>query len=168
MAESKTIKVQTLIEPAKAQADVSINPNDLDTAFIEQASMFENYGRLHAKAERQVADLDLLLEIKISQVAKALRDAPIEEGKKKPSEAQLDKDVMLHPQVIQLRRAINEAKQIHSLAKTTLKAFEQRRDMLVGLGAKDREQLKGELRMTARSDAERADMHGRALALAAK
>jgi hypothetical protein len=162
------IKIKTLIDPDKAKADVRVNPIDLDNAFIEQASMYEHYGRLAAQAEKQVADLDLLLEVKISQVAKAMRDAPVEAGKKKPSETQLDKDVLLHPQVIQLRRAINEAKMIHSIAKTTLKALEQRRDMLVGLGAKDREVMKGELRVTARREAEATDVRNRALAAAGR
>jgi hypothetical protein len=162
------IKIKTLIDADKAKADVRVNPSDLDNGFIEQASLYEHYGRLAAQAERQVNDLDLILEVKISQVAKAMRNKPLAEGEKKPSEAQLDKDVLLHPDVIQLRRAINEAKMVHSIAKTTLKALEQRRDMLVGLGAKDREVMKGELRMTARREVEATDVRNRALAAAGR
>lgn len=157
------ISVREFVTADMLKADTSIHPAEIQNAFLEQASRAAHYGVLQAKADKQVDDLELLLEVTISQVAKKLRDAPIAEGAKKPSEAQLDKDVMLHPNVVAVRRAINEAKQIAKIAKTGTIAFEQRKDMLVQLGAHERKERDGELRLMGRAD-DRESTRERALA----
>lgn len=164
MAEPITLK--TLVDPAQSRKDASINPVDLTASFMDQASLRLHYGILAAQAQKQVDDLKLLKEVKESQVAKAMRDAPLDEGKKKPSEAQLDKDVALHPEVIRLTRALNEAKMIQAIAKATYESFGDRKDMLVQLGARDREELKGELKLSV-IEASHKDVTDRARAHAA-
>lgn len=152
----KPIEVKSLVDADQMRKDVSINPSDLSNAMMEQASLRLHYGIQAARAQKQVDDLKMLLEIKTSQVAKAMRDAPLEEGKKKPSEAQLDKDVALHSDVIRISRALNEAKMILALAKAGDTSFEDRKDMLIQMGARDRAELQGELRMAAISASDKA------------
>ena len=136
--------VRDLIDPEKLMGDVKID-GDLNGSMMEQASLFVHYGVLQANALRQVHDIELLLEVKKSQVAKAMRDALVAQ-EKKPVEAAITKDVELHPDVVHLTRALNEAKLILDLGKVGVEAFKQRRDMLVQLGANGREERKGEVR----------------------
>jgi hypothetical protein len=155
MTEVRRFKVRQFIESAELRKDTSINPLDLSDGMMQQASLFSHYGELAAKAARQVDDVKLLLENTEAAVYRKLRDDFAGRGEK-VTEAQLEKLVTRHEQVIAMKKALNEAKQIEAVAKTAVEALRQRKDMLVQLGAHEREELKGELIMRGR-EAREAD-----------
>ncbi|MER9496413.1 hypothetical protein NKI86_32195, partial [Mesorhizobium sp. M0320] len=96
------------------------------------------------KAARQVDDVEIILENTIAAVYRRLRDDAASAGEK-VTEAQLDKTVTRHPKVITAKKALNEAKQIESVAKIAVESFRHRRDMLVQLGAYERKEMEGEI-----------------------
>jgi hypothetical protein len=158
------INVRRLIEPSELQRDVAFSTTNLDDAMMTQASMAVHYGQVAAAAQKQLDDLKLVLEITEAKVDRHIRDEVAAEavddtGKKKLTETQIAKSISLHPQVIAVKKAINEAKQIESEAKTAVEAFRQRRDMLVQIGAGDRLERQGELTFRKReaAEAERVD-----------
>lgn len=142
----RALKVKNLIDGSKLKKDVSYTLADLDSAFQEQAALYVEYGRLEAEAARQVNDLELLKEVSESKLYRKLRDDVVSLGKKIVV-SDIKEDVAVHPNIIALRRALNEARQIHANTKHTLEAFKQKKDMLVQAGAKDRKEREGELRL---------------------
>jgi hypothetical protein len=114
---------------------------------MKQAALFAHYGELQAEASRQVANIELLLENREAIAYRNMRDQAVAAGEKAPSDAALTKMIVLDPKVRAAKIALNEAKQIESICKTTVEAFKQKRDMLVQHGASEREERKGEMRL---------------------
>ncbi|MDE4297050.1 hypothetical protein PXK56_17835 [Phaeobacter gallaeciensis] len=148
--ESPGYSVKDFIDAAQLKKDMSFSPNDIDTAMMEQASMFTHYGMLHADAMRQVDTIKLLLENTEAAVYKLIRDKMVEDGDKF-TEALLEKSVARHTRVIQMKKALNQAKRIESIGKIAVEGFRHRRDMLIQQGVKMREEMKGELRVAERN-----------------
>lgn len=154
-APSKTfhVKVENYIDPITLKKDLSFSLADLGDAMVNQASMFAYYGTLAAKASRQVDNLKATLEIVEAAVYRSVRDACVKEGTK-VTETMIDKSVSVHPRVRAIKRALNEARQIESNAKTAVEAFRHRRDMLVQQGLISREEMKGDVSIARRQAAE--------------
>lgn len=151
MDEKKVFRfeVKQLVDPNQLRRDMTFSPTDLTSAMMDQAALFAHYGVLAAKASRQVDDVKLLLENIEAKVYRKLRDEATGTGTKL-TEAQLEKSVAINDHVISCRRALNEAKQVESIAKTATEAFRHRRDMLVQQGLISREEMKGELSIAAK------------------
>jgi hypothetical protein len=130
------------------QDDLEIDDRDLNHAFMRQASLFAYYAAIHVRAMRKEARTKLLLEIEEAKVAKAIRDKMVAEGTK-TTEKQIEQEVSRTPSYIKAVNAYNEAKANTALAVSAVEAFRQRRDMLIQLGANQREELKGEVRVVA-------------------
>jgi hypothetical protein len=140
------------------QKDVEIG-GDLDQGFRKQAGLFAHYAVQHYRAVRQEASAKILMEVTEAQVDKELRDDAIGDDTKpakkitdKSVEASIARDI----RYVKAQRAYNEAKALASLANNALEAFKQRRDMLIQLGASEREEMKGEMSMRGRGAAESA------------
>ena len=152
-AEAKRYTVRNYVDPVKLKADMSYSMADLSTAMIEQAALFVHYGVLASKAAKQVDDLKMLLEVTESKVGRKTRDNLASDGVKS-TEAQIANLVQTHSQVITLRKALNEARQIEAVAKTAVEGFRHRRDMLVQAGLISREEMKGEVSINRRRAAD--------------
>lgn len=146
---AKPVRVLNFVDPTKVKGDLTYSIANLSGAMVDQAALFAHYGELAAKAARQVDDLELMLDVAKAKVSRVVRDEAAKAGLK-PSVAQVEADVMVHGKVIEYRQAINAAKQIEASAKTLVEAFKQRKDMLIQLGAGEREEKKGELRINAK------------------
>jgi len=164
VVQQTTFKVENFIDAKQLKRDLAINPLDLDTAQMEQASLFAHYGELAANAAHQTDVVELLLETTEAAVYKLLRDNAAAAGEK-VTEAQLEKLVSRHARVISMKKALNEAKRVEAMGKTALEAFRQKRDMLMQQGATQREERKGELATLARSAREDAFEHQKAATL---
>lgn len=154
--EPTPITVKRLIDPEQLKKDMRFSLADLSSAMMEQAPLSTHYGMLAAKASRQVNDLELLLEVteaKVYRIARDKRDAETEKDKK-VTEAALAKIVSTNAQVVSIRKALNEAKQIEAQTKTAVEAFRQRRDMLIQSGLISREEMKGEISIARRNELE--------------
>jgi hypothetical protein len=140
--EAPGFNVKNFVNAAQLKRDMAFSPNDIDTAMMEQASMFAHYGILHADALRQVDTVKLLLENTEAAVYKLMRDKAASDGEK-VTETMLEKSIARHPRVISMKKALNQAKRVESIGKIAVEGFRHRRDMLVQQGVKLREEMKG-------------------------
>ena len=139
---------EDILDPKAFQDDLDIDSHDLNHAFMRQASLFAYYAAIHVKTMRREARAKLLLEIEEAKVAKAVRDKMLADGTK-TTEKQIEQEVSRTASYIKAVNALNEAKANTALASSAVEAFRQRRDMLIQLGANQREELKGEVRVVA-------------------
>lgn len=149
----RTVRVANFIDAAELKKDMSYSLADLSTAMMEQSTLFARYGVLASKASKQVDDFKLLLEAAESQVYRKIRDEKAKAAEK-VTEAQLEKEVAVHPRVVQFKRALNEARQVEGIAKTAVEGFRHRRDMLIQHGLITREEMKGEVSINRRNFAQ--------------
>lgn len=161
--------VRNFVEPDQLKKDMGYSLADLSTAMMQQSALFVHYGVQAAKASKQVSDVKMLLEVTESKVYRALRDQFAREGQK-ITEGMLSNAVATHASVIGMRKALNEAMQIESVAKTAVEGFRHRRDMLVQHGLISREEMKGEVSIKRREAiADEAEAQkSRVLAMAAR
>jgi len=148
------ITVKQFVDPEQLKADLAYSLSDLSNAMMEHSALFAHYGVLASKASRQVDDLKLLLENVEARVYRSIREELIEKGEK-VTEAQLDKLVTRHPDVVKLEKCLNEAKQVEAVAKIAVESMRHRRDMLIQQGLISREELKGEISINRRNEEER-------------
>jgi len=149
----RKVTVRNYVDEKKLAADSTYSLANLSDAMMEQASLLVHYGVQSSRASRQVDDLKMLLEVTEAKVYRRIRDEVAAKGEK-VTEAQLEKLVATHPQVIEVKKALNEAKQIEANAKIAVEAFRHRKDMLVSQGLLAREELKGEVSINRRKEAE--------------
>jgi len=142
--------VKDFIDAEQLKRDLAYSDNDLDSAMMQQASLFSHYGILAADAARQVDVIKMLLESTEAAVYKLERDKAAADGEK-VTEALLDKRIARHSRVISMKKALNEAKRIEAVGKIAVESFRHRRDMLVQKGLISREEMKGELRIAERN-----------------
>ena len=138
-------------DPERFADDRNIDRRDLSNAFANQASLFAHYAEQHAAMMRQEANAKLRMELAHAKAYRAARDAAAVE-KVKMSEAQLEAEVMRNTAYIRAVYAYNEAKSLTALAHGAVEAFKQRRDMLIQLGANERKEMEGEVRMNFTAD----------------
>jgi hypothetical protein len=162
--EQTTYQVRDFIDAKQLRLDLAYSPNDLTSAMINQASMFSYYGVLAADASRQVDVVKMLLENTEAAVQQIIRDEFAATGEK-TTEGLIAAKVARHPRVIGMKKALNEAKRVEAIGKTAVESFRHRRDMLVQLGLIQREELKGELTIQAKSAREEAAEASKATAL---
>jgi hypothetical protein len=155
--KKRTIEVRAFVDPKEMATDCQIRASDLNGAFMDQAALLVHYGQQASKAALQVDRIKQLVKVAEAQIDKELRDEAAEEGKKL-TEAMIEKAITRHPKMIQLTKALNEAKHQESLANVAVEGMRHRRDMLVQLGAQHRSEMQGEIRVAmgeARAQAEK-------------
>lgn len=138
------ITVINHVDSSQLKQDLSYSSNDLTSAMMDQASLFAHYGVLLSQASAQVDKLKMLLEAAESRIYRQIRDAA-DLASEKTTEAQIKAGVAGHGRILEIKKALNEAKQIESLAKTAVEAFRHRRDMLIQHGLIEREEMKGQV-----------------------
>lgn len=143
---SPTFKYSVInyVDAAQLKKDLSYSTNNLSDAMVGQASLFAHYGVQSAKASMQVDTIKMLLETAEAAVYRQLADRTATAGGKVVV-ASLDKDVAADERIINLKRSLNEAKQIEKASNTAVEAFRHRRDMLVQQGFLSREEMRGEV-----------------------
>jgi hypothetical protein len=138
---------ETVFDPVAYRDDVDIDQSNLSNAFTRQAALFAYYAGIHANAVRVESRMKLLADIEESRIDKDIRDRAADSGGK-VTEKQIEQEIARTPTYITAVHAYNEAKANTALAWSATEAFRQRRDMLIQLGANQREEMKGEARMT--------------------
>lgn len=156
----RKFKVKNWLDGEDLKGKLAYSNVDLSQAMSEQASLFAHFGVLLAKSSKQVDDIKILVENTEARVDREIREAMTILAEK-ITEGIVERKIARHPQVIAFKRALNEAKQIEAVAKTTLEAFRHRRDMLVQAGATSREEMKGEMSMSVRKAQEEGQMSQR-------
>jgi hypothetical protein len=148
--KTRKVAVKQWIDEKQLKQDLSYTMSDISGAMMDQASLLAHYGVLSAKASRQVDDMKMLLENAEAAVDRKIRDEKAKAGEK-VTEPMLEKLVARHPQVIEVKKALNEAKQIEAIGKIAVEAFKNRKDMLVQHGSRERAELEGEVRLGLRN-----------------
>ena len=144
-----TFEVKNTIDPVQLRADLAYSANNISDAMMTQASMMAHYGVLAAEASRQVDTIKMIIETAEAMLYRKERERLIAAGEK-PTEGQINSYVASHEKVIALKKNFNEAKQIEAVSKVAVQAFRHRKDMIVQQGASNREEMKGELSMSAK------------------
>jgi hypothetical protein len=150
------VAVKSILDKAVFLEDVQFSDIDLDGAIREQASLFARYSTMHAEAAEQASSKKVLYEAIRARAAKTFREEAAK-ASTKVTDSLIEQEVTLNAQVLQARLEMIQADGILDLCKNALKAFEQRRDMLIQRGSSIREELKGELRIHAVTEARTND-----------
>lgn len=147
---SRKYTVRNYIDAGKLKSDLSFSPATISDAMIQQASLFAHYGVLAAQASKQTNDIEMVLEATEAAVYRRERDNAVNRGEK-PTEGNLKQLVERNKNIIALKKALNEARQVEATAKVATEAMRHRRDMLVQQGLLQREEMKGELTIRERN-----------------
>ena len=139
-------KVAVYIDPEKMREDLTFSDVDIQSAMMNQSSLFAWYSVQAIEAKKQSERFKMLLDITESRVSKNIRDKAASEGVKL-TEPNIAAMVARTESVINARMAYNDAKAQAELGKHVLEALKQRRDMLVQIGVAQREEKKGKLRI---------------------
>jgi hypothetical protein len=145
--EPRKFAVRNFINEAQLKIDLSYSLADISNAMHEQAGFTIHYATLAAAAARQVDDIELLLAAAESAAYRIIRDKAIADDEK-ITDSRLAKMVDGSKQVVALKQALNEAKQIKAIAAGAVQAFRHRKDMLVQESAALRTERGGELRIS--------------------
>lgn len=151
--EAVTKSLRMLIDARQLAADVNFSATDLDGAMVGQAALFLNYGMIAARAEKQMDDIKIRLDLREAEIDKEIRDRAANDGGK-VTESGIMKEIDRHPSIVTLKKIYNEAKMMVKISGVAMESFRHRKDMIVQLGATSREELKGELRMNAAKNME--------------
>lgn len=145
------------------QYKLDVNPDNLDLSYsmMRQAGLFAYYSTLAAKAQHQMDKMEQLEEIICARLDKKVRDDAIAAGTK-ITEAQVKAQILLQPKAIAVRSAVNRAREVSSICKSAADAFRHRRDMLIQLSFNEREEKKGELRVSGGEERHQAARENRA------
>ena len=122
-------------------AEMALNPNDLESSFLDHAGKYAFYAVVHAHAQGAVDDAKHQLEMAKATEGSRLRGVKDDKGKA-PSEKRIELMLEEQEEVIKARKAYNEAKRQEAILKAVREAFVHRRDMLIQLGASERVERK--------------------------
>jgi hypothetical protein len=154
--------VQEIIDLAQFQRDIAINPVDIQSAYMDQASLYAYYAGLLLKAERQTGNFKIVRDTcaaRIDQEIRANAAQDIADQLALDAKAKVERitetGVMskrnIDPRYINAVKEHIDAEAIETFIKNALGALQQRRDMLISLGSTMRQEALGDMRMMARA-----------------
>ena len=146
-------RVQTFIDQTELKSDIAFNEDDIQVAFMNQASLFVHYAQKAHKARFQSDSLKNKIDVLESRLDGQIRKAAASDGVKL-TESAIASMIKSDPEHIKATQMYLEARTIADLCKDVLEAFRHRRDMLVQFGADVRQEREGELRMRSREETE--------------
>lgn len=139
----KPKEVKQYINPEQFKKDVSVNMVDLTNAFIQQPALAAYYGMQLAKADEQMGNFKMIMDVTEAKLGTIHRRAIIAEGNK-PTELMIAERVNGDKRFIAARKNYNEAKGVFEMLRAATEAFRHRRDMLIQLGTNERQERKSE------------------------
>lgn len=122
-------------------ADVKFEPENLDKACIEQASLFAYYAEQSRLASKKMDNFKLRIATVEAELDKDARDAAAASGTKITEKA-IEQGISRNEKYVKCVMAYNDAKATHQLLRDILDSFKQRKDMLVQIGLTRRDELK--------------------------
>lgn len=152
VAAETSEKVVDVLDPDQVKRDVSFSMTNLNEAMMEQAALSVHYARLAAEAKHQMESLKRRIELLEAYLDKHFRENwPADE---KMTEKAVQSKIILNKNFQDLNKKLLEAKMNASFAESVQESFRQRRDMLIQIGKDAREELKGQVRITAEGAAD--------------
>lgn len=121
---------------------VKLTEVGLSVAMMTQAGHKSYYGMMSAQAEQQHAKAKLQFEITEARLYEFHRSALVAKGEK-ATEKQVEAAVRMDAQYMIAKNRVIEAEGIANIAKSCVLALNDKRDMIIQIGADRREELKG-------------------------
>lgn len=140
------IQIKPILNAEQIAAASSINQDNLTKEFSEHAANVYYYAAKRGDAARQEMRAKQYLELISARVDADIRLDAASVGEK-VTEVMVANKVKMDETFQAAQAAFNDAAFIHSLAVGATLAMATKRDMLIQLGANEREQIKGNLRM---------------------
>ena len=134
--------MSVVIDEKYAAECVSLDPNDLNPAFVRYTADLAHWGTLLADAKREAALAELAAQMTSADLDSLARETLYAD--KKPTEAAIAAWIAKHPLNEQVARAVIEAQFVVDKVRAIYEAIKSKRDMLVGLGAQARAELQGD------------------------
>ena len=121
--------------------DVKFEPENLDKAYIDQASLFCYYAEQSRLASKKMDNFKLRIDTVEAELDKEARDEAATSGTKTTEKA-IEQGISRNEKYVKCVMAYNDAKATHQLLRDILESFKQRKDMLIQIGMNRREELK--------------------------
>lgn len=121
--------------------DVEFSPENLDKAYIEQASLYAYYAEQSRLASKKMDNFKLRIATVEAELDRDTRNEAAVSGKKITEKA-IEQGINSNEKYIKSVMAYNDAKATHQLLRDILESFKQRSTMLVQLGSNQREALR--------------------------
>jgi predicted component of type VI protein secretion system len=121
--------IDVFVDPDQLMHDLSYDSSDT-TALDNHSGLVFYYGELAARAENQVQVRKHMLDQTEARVDKDYRNLFLAR-KEKVTEARLEKEITLSPDVIEAKSAYHDAKYVQNLLSSVVDAMEHRRSMML-------------------------------------
>ena len=135
--------------------ETRITDINLDESFQKQSSLRAYYGAIAAQQDAEAARAKMNVDVVEAQLDRKYREAAATEGRKVTEKA-LESAVKLDPEWAEAKKRYIDAQCMADIARTMVASLNDRRDMLIQLGADRRDESKGQARvMLAQQEADR-------------
>ena len=144
--------LKRFIDADQLKSDVSINPEDLDTAMMQHASLYVHYAVQTVQARRQYERLKHACEILEATLDGHYRESLSEGAAKKPTEAAIRNAVVADRRWSSGQAKMIEAQSIWKLCEVAESALVQRKDLILEVARDRRKEREGQLRVLENQD----------------
>jgi len=125
---------------------LKVDPKNLNAELIEQPGLFAYYAYEMSKKKEELEELELDLDILESETDRKVRNNFLIKNEK-VSEKKVEMVVMSITKVKELKRKIIKVNAEYNILKGIVRAYEQRKDVLVSLSANMREENKSDINL---------------------
>lgn len=147
----KKIELKYDVTENEISADTQISSTKLDDCVCKQAGLRAYWGVRQANADAQLAFIKRKFDTIEAQLYAKYRKAQIEAGEK-ATEKSIENAVRQDNVWKAMKDVVIEANRIADLNRAAVNAINDRRDMLIQLGADRRDERKGTMRITGGED----------------
>jgi hypothetical protein len=121
--------------------DVAFSPEDLDSAYINQASLYAYYAEQSRIATKKMDNFKLRIDAVEAELDKQIRNEAAESGTKITEKA-IEQNILRDEKYVKAVMSYNDAKAVSQMLRDILDAFKQRKDMLIQVGLTRRDELR--------------------------
>lgn len=139
----------TFINPDEFADHTKVTPENLEQCFYEQNGLEAYYGNKAALAQRQYELAKQKAEVKEAELY-AKHRARLTALGEKVTEKLVEQEVKLDPAWIKIQALVIDARQIAETVKSCSWSVNNRRDMILALGAQKRQEMQGQARLVER------------------
>jgi hypothetical protein len=143
--------LQHSIDVSEFKAETAVSDINLNDAMMKQSSLRATYGELAARAEAQASRVKVQVEVKEAELYDTHRKLLASTGEKVTEKA-VENAVKMDKKWLALQNRKIDADTIADINKSLVRSLEDRRDMIIQLGADRREEGKGQVRIMADRD----------------
>lgn len=129
-----------MVETYSLSQELRINEMNVPNEYLQQSAKYIYWASILEKVRMYLDASELNSEIKKAECYTKSRDDLVEKGVLKPTKDQIEHAVMLDDDYVQALREVQGYTHLVKQLQYVVKAFEQRKDMLIQYGAELRKQ----------------------------